>query len=249
MGLPKTFMGLDCQKSLDKILKQKEVDSKPRAVVQQLFDKAKYIYVPSIDLYVSKEIEYKNNNWVNCHKLLSQNNQRMLTLSDFIEFLKYCKTDYPKIYNSVIDITDNIGRCEWLDAYFSNESKTFIYDLDAEGKSFSKGNDNQVKLKINYNHVFDSKGDLVPANSELINDDTSMEDFSISIKSYISKNYTSQGLPTSSVKQGSMNYSHPSLDCSPIFIVRGSLALSCNIKPNCAHKSRGVRPCFRLKAK
>jgi hypothetical protein len=52
-----------------------------------------YIYVPSINLYIAKERTLQGKNWFDAHKELQSQNQRMLIIPEFIEFLKYVKLE------------------------------------------------------------------------------------------------------------------------------------------------------------
>src|SRR3989338_7249778 len=71
-----------------------------------------FIYVPSINLYVAKKKTHLGKNWFDCHKLLQQDNQRMLIIPEFIEFLKYAKENHKNIYNKITEVK-NSWRTEW----------------------------------------------------------------------------------------------------------------------------------------
>src|SRR3989338_4501364 len=50
-----------------------------------------FIYVPSIRLYVAKEKTLYGKNWYECHEELHKKDLYMITLPQFIEFIKYLK--------------------------------------------------------------------------------------------------------------------------------------------------------------
>ena len=81
-----------------------------------------FIYVPSINIYVAKQKTHLGKNWFDCHKEFQKNKKKMLTVPEFIEFLKYLKSqpnnqEYQKIYREITEV-----RCPWrvelLDASF-----------------------------------------------------------------------------------------------------------------------------------
>ncbi|MEK6844708.1 MAG: hypothetical protein AABX44_00460 [Nanoarchaeota archaeon] len=160
-------------------------------------DTSGFIYVPSRNLYVAKKRSLLNKDWVVCHKELQKNNQRMPTLSEFIEFLKHLisnsnNEEYQAIYKDLTEAKVP-WRAEWLDADFKFENK---------------------KLYINYNHVLNKNGNLIPKNLELLDSNTLMRDKTpgIDLEDYIIKNHTEQGLPNKKVKPGFFYYWHPSKD-------------------------------------
>ena len=149
-----------------------------------------FIYVPSINLYIAKKTSHKVN-WFNVHKLLQKDKERMLTIPEFIEFLNYIKSsnnqEHLKIYKEITEVRLP-WRAEWLDADFKIKNN---------------------KLHINYNHVLDSNGNLVPKNSEILEENTLMKDKRISLDDYLNNNHTLQGLPTKNVELGNLYYQHP----------------------------------------
>jgi hypothetical protein len=162
------------------------------------FNEDDFVYVPSIGLYVSKEKTLCRKNWFNCHKELQSHGNRMPIIPEFREFLNYLlssgKQKHSDIYKNIIE-NKLYSELEWLDADF-------------------KVKNNQ--LYINYNHILDSDGNLVPQNSEILDKNTLMEDKipGISLKDWINSSHTEQGLPTKKVKKGSLYYWHPSDDNS-----------------------------------
>jgi hypothetical protein len=183
-----------------------------------------YIHVPSLNLYFAKERILQGKNWYDCHKDLQANNQRMPTIPEFIEFLKYAKDNFQDIYKDITEVKDP-WRAEWLDADFK-----------------TKGKD----LYINYNHILDSKGNLVPKNSDIIDKNTLMTDKTpgISLDDYINNNFTNQGLPNKKVKSGDLYYWFPRSDDNSVagfYASSGRAYLYCYRNPSYAISSLGVR--------
>jgi len=182
-----------------------------------------YIHVPSLNLYFTKERILEGKNWYDCHKDLQSNNQRMPTIPEFIEFLKYSKLNFPDVYKDITEVRDP-WRGEWLDA-----------DFKLKGKD----------LYINYNHILDSKGNLIPKNSEIIDKNTLMKDKTpgISLDDYILKNHTSQGLPNKNVKSGDFYYWFPKSDNNSVawFVAySGRADLNWGRSPSVTYASLGV---------
>lgn len=157
-----------------------------------LKDSGKFIHIPSLNIYFSKERTLQGKNWYETHKELQSNGLSMPTIPEFIEFLKYVKTNSLDIYKEITEVR-NPWRTNWLDA-----------DFKVKGKD----------LYINYNHVLDLSGNLVPKNSEVLDKDTLMKDKTpgISLEDYLSENHTSQGLPNKKVKLGDLYYWNPKSD-------------------------------------
>jgi len=152
----------------------------------------KFIHIPSLNLKFFTERILLNQNWYETHKELQSNGKRMPTPSEFLEILKYVKENNLNIYKEITEVRSP-WRANWLDA-----------DFKVKGKD----------LYINYNHILDSKGNLVPKNSEILDKNTLMKDRTpgISLDDYILNNHTSQGLPNKSVKSGDLYYWFPRSD-------------------------------------
>jgi len=142
-----------------------------------------YIYVPSINLYISKEKILHNNDWNDTHKKLKDQGLRMPTIPEFLEFIKHIKSnpnnqEYGLIIKEILEVRSP-WRSEWLDAYFEQENNQFyIYT-----------NNKTIKQ---------------PLESCLMEDKTPGIDFSDLLD-----NPTKQGLPKSNVKDGNLYYWHP----------------------------------------
>ena len=142
-----------------------------------------FIYVPSIDLHVAKERTLLGKDWHECQKELHSKNQKMLTIPEFKEFLKYTKENHEETYKEITEVKNPL-RSEWLDA-----------DFKIKGKD----------LFVNY-HIFDSNGNIIQK-SEILDENTLMKDKTpgISIDSWL-KNSTEQGLPKKSIESGNLYY-------------------------------------------
>ena len=152
----------------------------------------KFIFVPSLNLSFAKERTLQGKNWYETHKELQSIGLSMPTPMEFLESLKYIKEHNPELYREITEVRSP-WRANWLDADFK-----------------VKGGD----LYINYNHIVDKEGNLVPKNSEILDKDTLMKDKTpgISLDDYILKNHTSQGLPSKEVMSGDLYYWNPRSD-------------------------------------
>jgi hypothetical protein len=179
-------------------------------------------YISSINLYVAREKTNFGKNWFECHKELRANGERMLTPIESIEFLKYAKINLPEVYKDITEVRAP-WRAEWIDA-----------DFKVKGKD----------LYFNYNHVLDSRGNLIPANSEVLDKDTLMQDKRISLEDYLNENHTSQGLPSKKVKSGDLYYWYPRSDNNSVARFDADsdgASLSCGGGPSGESSALGVR--------
>jgi len=214
-------------KEIPKVNKKKGSNLEKKAgetqIVNSVVDVNEYIYVPSINAYFTKERLYNGKNWFEAHKELQSNNQRMPTIPEFIEFLKYVKVNYEDLYKDITEVR-NPWRANWLDA-----------DFKLKGKD----------LYINYNHILDSKGNLIPKNSEILDKNILMTDKTpgISLDDYINNNFTDQGLPSKNVKSGDLYYWNPRSDNNSVarFSADSDRAnLYCNRIPSYTYSALGV---------
>jgi hypothetical protein len=181
-----------------------------------------FIYVPSINLYVAKERSHLGKGWFKCHKLLQADGERMMIPPEFIEFLKYCKTHNPEIYEDITAIRSP-WRAEWLDASFEKKGKD---------------------LFINYNHVLGSNGNLIPKNSGPLDKETLMEYKRSSLDDYLNNNHTTQGLPNKKVQSGDLYYYYPVSDNNSVakFVASSiRVALGYDSVPSDQYSNLGVR--------
>lgn len=110
-------------------------------------------YVPSLKLYISKKKKFFGDNWSESHKKLQANGERMPTPIEFIEFLKYTKTNLPEIYNDITKL-GNPWRAEWIDAEFKVKNKELYINLEILDKD-TLMKDKQISLEdyLNNNHT------------------------------------------------------------------------------------------------
>ena len=99
-------------------------------------------------------------------------------------------------------------------------------------------------MYINYNHVSDSSGNLVPKNSEVLDRNTLMSDKTpgISLENFLEKNHTSQGLPNKKVKSGDLYYWNPRSDNNSVarFVAVSDRALLYCVVPSDRDSVLGV---------
>lgn len=121
--------------------------------------KEDFVYVPPINLYVSKQKSHTNLNWYETHASLHKEGLLMPTIPQFVAFIYYLSENPQVIQNAssseLESILDEILKIRepprgiWLDAYF---------------KSINE------KSYIHYNHRTDSNGNLVPHCKEIYED-------------------------------------------------------------------------------
>jgi hypothetical protein len=186
-------------------------------------NKPDFIYVPSIELWVAKKRTFLGENWLEVHKKLQKSGERMLTIPEFVEVLKYTKENHKDIYNEITELRSH-WRAEWLDADFK-----------------TKGNN----LYINYNHRIDKNKSLVPQNSEVLEKSTLMNDkiLGISLENWL-ENPTKQGLPSKKVKSGNLYYWRPGRDNNSVArfdAYSGGVCLGCYWDPSNGDSDLGVR--------
>ena len=223
--IPKYFMGKEIAKegkeAYERLMKgeDKPIQTPIANPIKDKPDLNDFIYVPSINLYVAKQRTHLNKNWYDCHKELQKDNQRMLIIPEFIEFLKYLKSqsnnqEYKNIYNEITEVRAP-WRAEWLDANFKKK-KDGLYILTENETKEEKLEDCLMQDKL-------------PG---------------ISLDDYIMKNHTNQGLPTKKVSSGNLYYWKPKEDNNSVagFGANDDRAyLGCGRGPSDADSYLGVR--------
>jgi len=207
--------------------KNKTPRQEPRKVAQaEVKDLRGHIYIPKIDLYVAKEKTLHGKDWHQSHAELHKQGMQMLTIPQFIEFVKYLKLEprnqeYQKILDEILTVRDPM-RAEWLDADFKVVNGT---------------------LHANYSHRT-INGKLQPQNSEPL-DAYLMEDKTPGINlDYWLNNATAQGLPPKNTPKGNLWYWHPRNDNNSVarFIALSVGAyLYCGSEPQYSDSALGVR--------
>ncbi len=226
--IPKTFLGVEIEGSMERALQsQGKQNSQPVPDTPpiQAPIKERYIYVPTINLYVAKETTLHGLDWNKTQEKLHEQNLKMPTPYEFVEFLKYLKKDYQKINKDEADkILDEIltvrdpWRGEWLDAKFTKQKKWLI----AYNK-FDAGNILPVIEPLDKNTLLESK---TPG---------------INLEEYIN-NHTVQGLPLKNIPKGDLYYWSPSEDyVARFFAFSGRAGLYCDRNPSGSYSSLGVR--------
>lgn len=146
------------------------------------------IYVPSVKLYFQPERTHEALNWFDTHEALNQEQLRMPTISEFIEFLKVLRGEdkYQKLYEDITKVKES-WRAEWLDAYFPEINR-----------KLSIQHHNQIK-----------EGKIISGTLEEL-EDYLMEERTpgISLDDWID-NSTKQGLPRANAPEGKMCYWGP----------------------------------------
>lgn len=178
-----------------------------------------FIYVPSIKLYIAEEKTLFDKTQDECQAILHSNNQRMPTIPEFREFLKYTKENHIDIYNEITQLKSP-WRAERLDA-----------DFKVQGKN----------LVVNY-HGFEN-GKIV-RKSEVLDKNTLMKDKRISLENWINSSHTKQGLPSKNVQKGYLYFWNPRSDNNSVAwfsAYSGRADLGCDRNPSCQDSEFGVR--------
>ncbi len=142
-----------------------------------------FIYVPSIELYVSKGKTLLEKDHDESQKVLHSKGKKMLTVPEFLEFLKHTKENHSTLYDGITEVR-NPTRVEKLDANFKVQGKDLVVDY----------------------YIFE-KGKIV-LKSEILDKDTLMKFKKISLMDLL-ENSTNQRLPSNKTKLGNLNYSPP----------------------------------------
>jgi hypothetical protein len=100
----------------------KEYENMPvsEPTVETAPDMDGFFYVPSIKLNVARERTLQGKTWDECHKALKAQGQRMLTLPEFREVLKYTQKELPEVYEDITAVRSP-WRAEWIDALFEEK--------------------------------------------------------------------------------------------------------------------------------
>ncbi|MBU4308655.1 MAG: hypothetical protein KJ566_02585 [Nanoarchaeota archaeon] len=179
-----------------------------------------WIYVPSINLEVAKERTLFGENFYDSQKELHSNNQKILTIPEFREFLKYAKENDKEVYNDITQVKSP-WRAEWLDADFKVEGKNMVV----------------------YYHVFEN-GEIVKK-SEKLDKNTLMQNKmpGISLENWL-QDSTKQGLPKENINSGSLYYWAPMKDNNSVArfnAIGDRVYLDCNGNPSGRISYLGVR--------
>ena len=223
MKLPKIIFGISTEEAYKRAMSREDNGEKKKEIITigsaLNLDNDNYIYVPSINLYVAKEKVLHNKDWNNTHKALQKQNQRMLTIPQFVSFINYLRNDYQdrKEAESILDEILTVRspwRSEWLDAYFE------------------KRNDGLYVLT-------DNRTNSEKLESYLTEDKTP----GIDLDSWLD-NPTKQGLPDKNIPKGKLYYWSPVNGRVAGFGAGSDRAvLYCYRDPQDSYSDLGVRPC------
>ena len=228
--IPEKFMGKPIKGAMAKVLAEAEnpveTINEPQNTTEN--PKSGYIYIPSVNIFIAKERTHLGANWYDCHKQLHEENLLMPTIPQFLAYINYLKAnpngtslgdaskqEIESILDDILTVR-NPWRAEWFDAKFEKKGE---------------------KLYINYNHRTDSNGNLIPKNSELL-EDCLMEDCYADIL-----NPNKKGLPLIKLAKdnGGIYYWYPRENYVAGFCVdSGGAGLYCDGDPSCGYSGLGV---------
>ena len=191
---------------------------KQKVATTDAHDLKDYIWVPSAEIYVAKQRTHLNLNWNQTHEQLNQEGLFMPTIPQFIEFIKYLKSQpnnqkYQQILDDILTIREP-WRANWLDAYFEQR--------------------NDGMYVLTKNKTYAEK--LEPCLTE---DKTP----GISLEHWLN-NSTKQGLPKPKCKKGDLYYWYPRNESVAWFYALSDWAnLNCNRNPSSRYSGLGVFAC------
>jgi hypothetical protein len=232
--IPEYFMGQPIKGSLKRVLDRLEAEKnnggKPQTPSNlETAPRQGMIYVPSINLSFQPERTHLGKDWYQAHEALNQENLRMPTIPEFIEFLKVLRADakYSDLYKDITELRSP-WRLELLDAYFP----------EINGK-----------LHIQYHNQIQN-GQIISGTPEELKD-CLMKDKTpgISLEDWLD-NPTKQGMPRADAQDGNLYYGNPRKDCvAGLYVCSGRLSLGCDWDPSGRNVSLGVFGCAEGTAK
>ena len=213
--IPDSFMGKSIKGAMDEILKEQE---KQKNQPQNALNLDKFIFVPSINLYVQKEKQLHDKTWHQAHKELWKQGLRMPTIEEFRQFLSYLRynpsAENTGIYKEIAEVS-NHWSSEWLDAYFLNQGNEF--------------------------YIFTQHESEVEKLEQCLMEDKPYEVVGIDIDEWLN-DATKQGLPKSDIKMGKLGYWKPITGCvSGFYTSYFRASLDCRGSPDYSDSTIGVR--------
>jgi hypothetical protein len=182
-----------------------------------------------------------NNNWFQFLRLNQGLGVKTPTLEeevDYLHLLYLGSQNKLKVYDVsgkqvdselcgkyLMDIIES--KYPWRAEYIDNDFKT-----------------NGKMIEVHYNHTFDRNGNIADFNSEVLDENTLMEDMGIDVIDFITKNHTNQGLPNKNVESGRFHSWTPRSDNNSVawFVADvGGSGLYCCGYPSDGGASLGVR--------
>ena len=197
-------------------------------VTQSPINKDGFIYVPSINLYLSEETHFKGKDWKESHIETQKQGCTMPTIQQFVEFLRYLRSDEgkakvknaDKILNEIYEVR-NPWRSEWLDAYY--------FEQKAED------------MLVNYNHKFNGTSLIAQNTEQLTNYLAETKIPGISLEDWL-ENPNPHGLPKSNCKDGKLCYWQPENGrVARFYADSGRAILGCDGVPDVRYDSLRVR--------
>ena len=188
-----------------------------------------HLYVPPLKLYVAEERSLYGKSWYETHAELHKQGSRMLTLKEFVDFLKYFKENPDKknktILEDIVAVRSPV-RAEWIDADFK-----------------------VIKSKLHMHYMHETvkgmlKSSLKPKYTEELKDYLSENKTPGIDLDYWIKNATSLGLPPKSCRTGNMYYWAPPTDNNSVArfgAYSGGAGLDCCRNPTDSNSALGVR--------
>jgi hypothetical protein len=223
--IPKKIFGREVEGAMERALAKQDTQQEPEEKMVNAPNLDGYIFVPEIKLYVAKERTHQGKNWYDAHKALDAQEERMITIPQFIAFANYLEqnkgtiSEAETILDEIFTVRDP-WRSEWLDAKFE------VSDTEAH---------------ILYNHAVQGD-DIVAGKSEKLESYLASDKGpGISQAEWLS-NPTEHGLPRENVSSGSLIYWHPRNGAVARFNANsGRTVLNCDGDPADRDASLGVR--------
>jgi hypothetical protein len=217
--IPDKWLGEPIEGSMEKVLAEKE-QPRPEKISQTNAPSLDgFEYVSSIGLYVAKQRELHNKNWNEATQELHARGDRMPTPYEFVEFIKYLRSQSTDEAYQVLDEIYKVGgnwRSEWLDAQFST------------------GNSGTI---MRY-HIFGNG--IETKHADLVNVLAETKTPGINLDAWLNDNEF--GLPKSDVPNGDLYYYKPANGRVAWFSAySGRAGLYCNRDPSDSSDSLGVR--------
>lgn len=179
-----------------------------------------FFYVPAIKLHVARERTLYLSNWIEAHQKLQKNGERMLTLPEFREVLKYSKTNEPAVYRDITALSNDFNS-EMLDTQFRfKDGITYVnsHHIYKNGELIPQNHEVVDKSALmESRNIHTSFGELYKNNklvpgirsSEIAKIMSNHETHGISLEDWIESS-TKQGLPNKNIGPGRLHYFPPS---------------------------------------
>ena len=181
-----------------------------------------------------------NNNWdesLILSQFLGVKGSNMFEQVDYLHLLYLGSQDKIKVYD-VSGKKIDYKLCEKL---LVDKIKSQSHEggnwIDADYKTSKK------VLEVHSDHIFDNRGNIINYKSEVLDNDTLMENKLIDVIDFITKNHTSQGHISKKVKKGNFSSYFPRSyndSVARFFAVVGGSVLICSRYPSSRNSNLGV---------